>query len=268
MQNDTDWNRLLRPDMSGKIVLVTGAASGMGASTASAFAFLGARVALVDRNAEGLAKVATDIEAAGGQAVTLVADLSDPAEPARVVEEVVAAFGGLNIIVSSAGIFATSPIETYPLDLYDAHLNINLRAPFLLVKAARPHLRDGDSVILIASGTAVMPSPYGTAYAASKGGIISLTRALSAELAPEGIRVNSISPGFTETPMVSDILNTGGLRENVEAMTPNRRVGQPEDIAAAAVYLASPGAVQVIGENIAVDGGITKTALTPPARND
>jgi NAD(P)-dependent dehydrogenase (short-subunit alcohol dehydrogenase family) len=268
MLTSTQWDRLLRPDLTGKVALVTGAASGMGASTASAFVHLGASVALVDRNADGLKAVQAEIEAAGGNAITIPADLSDPAAPAAVVEETVARLGGLNILLSSAGIFGTHPIQDFPLEAYDAHQNINLRAPFLLVKAAYPHLSAGDSVILISSGTAVMPSPYGTAYAASKGGVISLTRALSAELAPLGVRVNSISPGFTETAMVAEILDTDGLRETVQDMTPNRRIGQPEDIAATAVFLVSPGAVQIVGENIAVDGGITKTAPTPPARND
>ena len=268
MLTSSEWDRVLRPDLTGKVAIVTGAASGMGASIASALAHVGAKVALVDRNAEGLEAVRSRIEEAGGQAIAIAADLADPQTPEAAVKQTAAELGGLNIVVSAAGVFATHPIGEFPLETYNQALDINLRAPFLLVKAAQSHLSAGDSVVLISSGTAVMPSPFGTAYAASKGGINALTRSLSAEFGPLGVRVNSVSPGFTETPMVAEILDGDGFRETIEVMTPNRRIGQPEDVAATVVFLVSDGAVQIIGEDIAVDGGVTKSAATPPARSD
>lgn len=246
-------------NVEGRVALVTGAASGIGAATARALVAAGASVALVDLkdDVQGLAK------SLGAQAVPVVLDLLDDHSAESAVAATIDAFGGLDAVVNSAGILETMHIDELTRDSYDRVMNINVKAPLFLTQAAIAHLRPGGSIVFIASGNAVLASPNGSVYAASKGALVSLVKGLAADLAPRGIRVNAISPGPIVTPMLSAALADAAVKESIERGVPAGRLGTPEEVASLAVYLVSNAASFVHGANFAIDGGTT--AVWSPA---
>lgn len=241
----------VRPDhvasgrLQGRRILVTGAGSGIGARTARLFADEGASLALLDLNAEGLAATAA---AAGGHAYAV--DVTDEAAVSRAVEQAAAAMGGIDGVVNAAGIFLRAPISEVPVDRWRRVLDINLTGMYAVIRSSLPWLRQarGSTVVTIASAQGLLPNaPEYTAYAASKGGVVALSRALAAELAPE-IRVNCICPGMVDTPMANGLtpfLGNYALR----------RMADPLEIALAILFLTGPDSSFVTGAAIAVDGG-------------
>ena len=250
---------LARIDLSGRSAIVTGAASGIGAAIAQALAAAGAATLMVDRDAAGLEATRAAAEAEQGRCETLALDVTADDAPARIVETALERFGSLEILVHAAGIFETHTIAEFPRDAFDRILAVNLRAPFFITQAAIPHLRSGASIIVIASGSAQIPSPLGSVYGATKGALVTLTRALASELSPLGIRANAISPGPIDTPLLGSALADPATRRAIEAATPIGRLGTPREIAAVALFLASDAASLVHGANVAVDGGTTAT---------
>ena len=242
--------------MAGRRALITGGASGIGRATAELFAAQGARVALLDRDGPLLDQVC---QAIGG--IAQEADLLDEPALRAAVERAAAAMGGIDALVNCAGVAGSMPLEAIDRANWDRFVGINLTGPFLLCQAALPHLRafSGSTIVNIASGQALLPNAPGiAAYAATKAGLIALTKALGAELAP-GIRVNAVAPGIVDTPMVQSIL---GCHDNPDdapfvQQYALKRVARPSELAEAILFLSSDASSYVTGTVLAADGGRT-----------
>jgi NAD(P)-dependent dehydrogenase (short-subunit alcohol dehydrogenase family) len=237
--------------LEGKVAVVTGASSGIGFACAEAMSEAGAKVVLVGRDPERLARCA---ERCGKHHVVAV-DLVDDDAPARIVEETIGAFGAVTSLLHMAGIFWPNPLAEAPLEDFDMQWRVNVRAPYALTKAALPHLKRDDSVTFVSSIAGQVAFPNSAAYCATKGAIEQLTKALAVELAPAGIRVNAIAPGNIRTPMNEEYLKDPDYEQMYLDGTPYGRVGIVEDIAPLAVFLASDAAAYIHGESILVDGG-------------
>jgi NAD(P)-dependent dehydrogenase (short-subunit alcohol dehydrogenase family) len=237
--------------LDGKVAIVTGASSGIGFAIAEAMAEAGAKVVVAGRDDERLQLAA----AAAGEARVVSADLAEDGAPARIVSEALDAFGRIDSLVHSAGIFWPKPLAEAPLEDFDMQWRVNVRAPYALTKAALPHLGRDSSVIFVSSIAGQVAFPNSAAYCATKGAVEQLTKALAVELSPQGIRVNSIAPGNIRTPMNEELLKDPDYEQMYLDGTPYGRVGVVEDIAPLAVFLASDGARYIHGESILVDGG-------------
>ena len=242
--------------LDGRVALVTGAARGIGAATALALAEAGARVALVDRDAEGIERTADAIGRAGSDALAIPADVTDAPAIERAVDAVVAEWGRLDVLVNNAGIVRDATLGKVSDDDWTATLDVNLRGTMIGTRAAlRPMRAAGAGRILSATSVVARMGNYGqTAYAASKAGIIGMTRAWARELGPLGITANAVAPGFIDTEMAR------GVPEKVLAAllqrTAARRRGRPEEVAAVYVFLASDLASFINGAVVGVDGGL------------
>lgn len=254
--------------LENKRALVTGAASGIGASIASALARAGASVAAHARTDARVAPVINAIRAAGGRAIGVSADLEDPAAIAVMCDETVAGLGGIDIIINNAGFAEKAPLTETSDELWQRTLQINLTAPFLICRHLVPALREneaGGRIIFNASVAAKLPDPYGSAYNASKAGILGLMRCMAAELGPEGITVNTICPGWVDTPMARALHedmydgDAAGFEAFYAQSTSANMLGQPikpEDIADAAVFLASDQARRITAQAYNVCAGL------------
>jgi NAD(P)-dependent dehydrogenase (short-subunit alcohol dehydrogenase family) len=253
-------------EFEGRSVLVTGGALGIGAGIVRAFVREGAMVSIADIDRVPAERLAAELASAGGRAIATIGDVSSSADAERMVAETVAAFGRLDVLVNNAGI---QPIDWYfdvehtPEEAWDRILGVNLKGQYLMSKYALSHIRaqgPGGSVINMASVQGMQSMPGVPAYAASKGGILSLTRNMALDYAPQGIRVNAICPGTIDSELVRGQARAegGDLDANLArygALHPVGRIGTPEDIAQAALYLASPRASFVTGAALVVDGG-------------
>ncbi|MGN7456134.1 SDR family NAD(P)-dependent oxidoreductase [Paenibacillus pasadenensis] len=238
--------------------IITGAGSGIGRALAQAYAGKGDEVLLVDRSHEGLEQTLRLIEAAGGKAQVHVADLSRPEAVKELFGRVRESWGAADVLVNNAGISAFKPLWELEVEEWDVVLDTNLRGTFLCSREAAVLMREKGvrgRIVNIASTRAFMSEPDSEAYAASKGGILALTHALALSLAPHGIRVNSVSPGWIETG------DTAKLSVRDHEQHPSGRVGRPDDIARACFYLTDPANDFVTGENITVDGGMTRKMI-------
>jgi NAD(P)-dependent dehydrogenase (short-subunit alcohol dehydrogenase family) len=243
-------------DLSGKTAVVTGASSGIGRAIAEAMAEAGANLVLVGRDMERLRETVAAVTARGVAAEAVAVELTADEAPAAIVSAAVRRFGGLNVLVNCAGIFEPQPFETQPLESFDRQMAVNVRAPFALTQAALPYLRPGGAVVNISSIAGYSGFPQSAAYCASKGAVELMTRALAAELGPQGVRVNCVAPGNIRTPMnAGQFAASREYERSLEEKTPLGRIGETEDIAAAVVYLASPAAKFVNGASWLVDGG-------------
>lgn len=248
--------------LANKIALVTGAGSGIGRGIARRFAVEGASLVLSDIAEAGLQETAALIEEAGGRSVSVVGDVVVRADAERMVEAAVSSFGRLDIVVNNAGITGSRQATLAHLtpDVeWERVMAVNVSGVFRVASAAiRQMLAQGSGTIInIASAAGFVPFPARAVYNASKGAVISFTRALALDYAPNHIRVNAICPGMVETAMTRWRLDVPELRQQVLDMTPWGRIGQTEDIAAAAVYLASDEADFVTGHMLVIDGGWT-----------
>lgn len=244
-----------------KVALVTGAASGMGLATAKAFAEAGAAVALADVNEDCARSAAKDLVAAGHKAIGVRCDVADEPEVAALVEQTVAAFGRLDAAFNNAGVQSPA-VETADAggDEFDRVTAINLRGVWNCMKYELRQMRRQESgaIVNCSSIGGLIGLPGRATYHASKHGVIGLTRSAALEYAARGIRINAVCPGTIDTPMVADM-----LAKEPEAMSaimreqPIGRLGRPEEIASAVLWLCSPGASFVIGHALAVDGGFT-----------
>jgi NAD(P)-dependent dehydrogenase (short-subunit alcohol dehydrogenase family) len=254
--------------LQNKVAIVTGGASGIGRVTASLFAHKGARVAVVDVDAEGGQETVEQIENAGGEAFFIAADVSNETEVRNAVASTVVRFGGIDLLFNNAGINegggAGGSIEEQTEERWDRVLAVNLKGTILCSKHAVSELRrNGGGAIVNTASISGLVAVSTHAYSASKAAIIQLTRTMARELGPQGIRVNSVAPGAVETPMTVGPRGDVSREERVQMMarlverTPLGRIGQPEDIAHAALYLASDEASFVTGQVLAVDGGYT-----------
>jgi 3-oxoacyl-[acyl-carrier protein] reductase len=242
--------------LAGNRALITGGASGIGRAIALSFAAEGARVAIADcARPERIETVAAEIRAAGAEAHALHADVAEEAQVLSLFDAVLARFGGLDILVNNAGILIEKPLLETTADDFDHLIGVNLRGAFLVGREAlRVMVAQGEGrVINIASELAYLGRENCSVYCASKGGVLSMTRSWAREFAP-GILVNAIAPGPTDTPMLgADFTSRKTLAK--EAQNPLGRIGRPEEIASAAVFLAGPGATFMTGQCVSPNGG-------------
>lgn len=248
--------------LRGKVAIVTGAATGIGRASALLFARAGARVALADLREPELARAAEAVRAAGGLAEAVVADLARPEDCAAVVAAAARAFGRVDVLLNNAGVgtmVVGGTVESIPLEHWDLAQDVNVRAMYLVSRAAVPHMRaaGGGAIVNIASvsafrGSLERPSH---AYAASKAAVLGLTRAMAASYGRDGIRVNAICPGTIRTRLTADIVARAEQAAKEGHGIPMGRVGEPEDIARCALFLASDDAAFVSGAHLVADGG-------------
>lgn len=250
---------LERFSLVGRTALVTGAARGIGQSLATALAEAGADVAIVDVNAALAESTAKEIGQLGVNTLALSVDVTDVAQVKKMVTNVVSAWGRLDIAVHSAGIARRNPSEEIEEAEWDAILDVNLKGVFLCSQAAGRVMlaQKRGSIINVASmsGQIVNRPQRHAHYNASKAGVVQLTRTLAAEWAPQGVRLNTISPGHTVTPMTAHASEED--RSTWIANTPMGRLGQPTDLQGAVVYLASDASSYVTGHDLVIDGGYT-----------
>lgn len=240
-----------RFDVDTRVAVVTGAARGIGRAIAARFAAAGAQVVIADRDRDVSTSTARDI---GADAI--VTDVAEPRAIADLFADVDRRYGRVDVLVNNAGISAMMPLERLDVATWDHVLAVNLRAAMLCAQAAVPLMQRspaGGTMINIASTRALMSEPGNEAYAASKGGLLALTHALANSLGPR-IRVNAILPGWIDT-------RGEPLRPEDHAQHPAGRVGQPDDIAAACLFLASPAASFITGQQIVIDGGMTRKMI-------
>jgi NAD(P)-dependent dehydrogenase (short-subunit alcohol dehydrogenase family) len=245
---------------AGKTIIVTGATSGIGRATAEAFGRERGSLLLVGRQAAVLAEVAAAVRTAGGQASTCAVDLTTAEAPERIVAAAIAAFDHIDVLVNAAGVIASGALEATTDETWDTMMAVNLRAPFRLMRAAAPHLtaRKG-AVVNVSSVNGLRSFPNVLAYCVSKAGVDHLTRCAAIEMAPAGVRVNAVNPGVT----VTNLHRRSGMGEPQYAAFLERskethplgRPGQPDEIAALILFLASDRAGWMTGETIPIDGG-------------
>ncbi len=240
--------------LQGKTALVTGSTSGIGQAIAEAFAREGACVIVSGRNVQRGKAVVETIQAAGGTAAFVGADLTTKAEADRLAREASEAFGPIDILVNNAGIYAFGPTAQTDEATFDAHFATNVKSPFYLTAALAPHMaeRGSGKVINITTVVAYIGEPGMALYGATKAALALLTKSWATEFGPSGVNVNAIAPGPTRTPG-TEVL--GEALDQSASTLPARRVASPSEIAEAAVYLASDGANFVHGVTLPVDGG-------------
>jgi NAD(P)-dependent dehydrogenase (short-subunit alcohol dehydrogenase family) len=248
-------------DFRGQVALVTGASSGMGLDTARAFAAAGAAVVLADINQDALRTASDELTAAGQQALAVTCDVSDEAQVAALVERTVDTFGRLDMAFNNAGIMIPpSDAADEPAENFDRVTAINLRGVWTCMKHELSQMRTQGSgaIVNCSSLGGLVGLPGRASYHASKHGVIGLTKSAALEYAPRGIQINAVCPGTIATPMVTDMIAKGELDvAEAEANQPIGRLGRGDEIAAAVLWLCSPGASFVHGVALPVDGGYT-----------
>ncbi len=244
-------------DLSGRTALVTGAARGIGKTIATTLAKNGANIACVDVNPEALKSTVEEIRALGVQAEGYTCDVTDSGQVDETVKAVVKQFGGLDILVNNAGITRDGLLLRMKDEQWDAVLNVNLRGTFLFSRAAaRPLMKSKcGRIVNIASVSGLMGNPGQANYSASKAGVIGFTRTISKELASRKVTVNAVAPGFIATEMAHALGEE--ILERIQQETPLGRLGDPQDVADAVLFLASDAAEFITGTVITVDGGLT-----------
>lgn len=246
-------------ELDRQIAVVTGASRGIGAATAGRLARAGARVVVnYSQSADQAAEVVSKIRSEGGTAVARRADVSRSDEVAALFEFATETYGPLDILVANAGYCVFAPIAELSEEDFDTSYSVNATGTFLCVREALRHMREGGRIVCVSTIGTVLNLPGGACYFGSKASVEQLCRVVAKEVAPRGIRINVVSPGFVETQMLEESLALAGpsaARELVE-MTPLGRLGRPEDVAAVIALLVDERTGWVTRQNIAVDGGI------------
>jgi dihydroanticapsin dehydrogenase len=241
-------------------VIVAGGATGIGRASVRGFRARGDNVLLVDHRPEGAAHLEEDLP---GRIVFQQRDLADPGAPAQIVAAAVDAFGSLDCVLVTAALMLSAPLEGWTVEMWDRTVALNLRMPFLFAQAAAPHLARSDnaSLILISSTGAIRGHAGMSAYQATKAALPGLCRSLTAELGPKGIRLNTLMPGWIDTPFNDPFWefqrSPDARRKEIEAQIPLRRQGDPDEVASLVLFLASTAGRYVAGTSIVVDGGYT-----------
>jgi 2-dehydro-3-deoxy-D-gluconate 5-dehydrogenase len=245
-------------DLSGRVAIVTGGNGGIGLGMAKGLAQAGAAVVVAARDQEKSAAAVAELEAHGAKAVALAVDVTDEAACRAMVEETTARLGRLDILVNNAGTNVRKQPEEYSLEEWRMILETNLSSAFMCSQAAYPAMKraGGGKIIMIGSMMTIFGASFTSAYAATKGGIVQLAKALACAWAKDGIQVNSVLPGWIDSALTRRARrDIPGLEERVVARTPAGRWGTPDDFAGIAVFLASPASDFVTGAAITVDGG-------------
>jgi glucose 1-dehydrogenase len=251
-----------RGDLAGKVAIVTGASSGIGYAIAQLFAQHGAAVAInYLEHADDARELVHEIEAAGGQAIALEGDVSDASAVESLVATTVETFGRLDILVNNAGIEHSAPLLGTDEENWDRTLAVDLKGPFLCLRAAAKRMQqDGGSIVNISSIHEDFPFPGSTPYVAAKGGLRMLMRNASLELAEYGIRVNNVAPGAIATPINAATLADPAKVKELQRIVPLQRLGEPGEVAEVVLFLASDRASYVTGSTYYVDGGYVRYA--------
>jgi glucose 1-dehydrogenase len=246
-------------------VLVTGASRGIGRAVSERLARDGAQLAVcASSHGDELEALVAQIRGAGGTAVPLLGDLQDSAVPERLVAEAAAALGGIDAVVGNAGISAPGPLATLAIADWDRVFAVNVRAQWLLARAAHPHLQQArGSLVTVASMSGVQPYAGIGAYSATKAALIMLTRQLAQEWAGDGIRVNCVSPGLVRTPLTQRVYDQAEAKQAREALVPLHRIAEAgPDVAGSVAFLLGPDAAYMTGHNLLVDGGLLDSVQT------
>ena len=258
--------------LAGKVAVVTGAASGIGAATAVLLAREGAAVLVADVNREGTTRVAGGILDSGGTAEAFEVDVTDPTGVDGMMDHAIERFGGLEVVFNNAGVEGSmKPIDETSIEEWHRVIAVNLTGAFLGCRAAVPRMRErrGGSIINMGSMTSFVAFPNSSAYCAAKSGVVMLSKALAVETAKDGIRVNAVCPGAIATPMQEQVLEAfhghrfetneelQAARTELAAGHPMRRVAEPDEVAGAVLFLASEESSYVTGSALRVDGGLT-----------
>ncbi|MGC8508470.1 MAG: 3-oxoacyl-ACP reductase FabG [Thiomonas sp.] len=243
--------------LQGNIALITGAAQGIGLATARKFAAEGASLVLCDRNPAALDPVAAELRTGGAQVLAQALDVTDRAAFTALVDAAIARFGQIDTLVNNAGITRDARLVKMTDAQFDAVIDVNLRAVFRCTQIVAEHMIErGRGVILSASSVVALYGNFGqTNYAATKAGIVAMTKTWARELGPKGVRVNAVAPGFIQTPMLATIPDK--VMDQMAERVPLRRLGQAEEIASVYAFLASSEASYISGAVIEVDGGMT-----------
>ncbi|MFE3200036.1 SDR family NAD(P)-dependent oxidoreductase [Embleya sp. NPDC055664] len=245
--------------LHGKVAIVTGGGSGIGRATALMFGAEGADVVIADIDAAAATRVAEEISAQGGRAVAVKADVSAEADCVGVVAAAVETFGGLHVLFNNAGIIRRADAIGTSVDEWDRVMAVNVRSVFLMCKHAVPAMTDGGSIVNTGSGWGLKGGGNAISYCASKAAVVNMTRALAIDHAAAGIRVNSVNPGDTDTPMLREearqLSEDWAAFEADAADRPMGRAGRPDEIARAVLFLASDAASYITGTALVVDGG-------------
>lgn len=240
--------------LEGKVAVITGGNSGIGLATAREFRREGARVVITGRDARTLAEAAREL---GGEVLALRSDSANLADIDALFAAVKERFGRVDVLFVNAGVARFAPLEETDEGLFDQTMNINFKGAYFTVQKALPLLSDGASVILNASVGAHVGFPNSSVYSASKAALLSLVRTLSADLAGRGIRVNAVSPGPVETPIFGRMGLAEEAAKGLGEQVPLKRLGRPEEIARAVLFLASPDSSFIVGTEIVADGGVS-----------
>ena len=255
---------------AGQVAIVTGGANGIGRACAEAFAAEGAAVVVADVDAEHGGAVASAIEAGGGRATFVATDVGDAAQASRLVEQTLAAFGRLDVLINNAGIIKTADFLEISEADFDAVLRVNLKGVFLVGQAAaRVMVRAGRGAIVnMSSANAVLAIANQVPYVTSKGAVGQLTKVMALALADKGVRVNAIGPGSILTDLLKVVMSDDAARRRILSRTPMGRCGEPAEIARVALFLASDEASYITGQTIYPDGGRLALNYTVPVADD
>jgi 3(or 17)beta-hydroxysteroid dehydrogenase len=249
------------PRLAGKVAIITGAASGIGQATAKLFAREGAKVVAVDMEEQAGKQTAESIIAEGGEATFIKADVTVSTQVQNAMKATVQKYGKLDILVNNVGISPTGTVVDTKEEVWDRIIDTNLKGVFLGSKYAIPEMKNGGVIVNMASISGLVARQGEAGYDASKGGVVMLTRAMALDHASQNIRVNCVCPGTIWTPLIQRIVeesdNPAESRKNFERLHPMGRLGKPEEIAYAALYLASDESSFVTGSALVVDGGRT-----------
>lgn len=256
--------------LEGKVALITGAGNGMGRAAAEIFAAEGARIVVCDRDREGGDATVEAVRGAGGEATFVAADVADEAQVRDMVGAAVDTFGGLHVLYNNAGIFPADDggVTETSVPTWDAVMDVNLKGVWLGCKHGVPAIVDsgGGSIVNVASFVALMGAATAQiAYTASKGGVVALTREVAVEYAKKGVRANALCPGPIDTPLLAELLADPEFARRRLVHIPMGRPGRPEELARAALFLASDDSSFMTGQTLVVDGGITAAYVTPEA---
>lgn len=240
-----------------RTTIVTGAANGIGKAVAKVYAKKGYRVVIADTDSESGRNLEGQLQDEGMEATFVECDVSDPHSISNLADKTVDLYDGIDVLINNAGLSTFTPPEELFVDTWDTILNTNLRSSFLLTREAAKVMKanGGGSVVNIASTRASMSEPNSEAYAASKGGLLALTHAMAISYADDRINVNCISPGWIKTENYDDLRNIDHMQH------PSKRVGKPEDIAQACLFLTQPENDFINGENLIIDGGMTRKMI-------
>lgn len=242
--------------LEGKVIIITGATAGIGRACALLFAKEGAKVVGAGRSVAKGESLVEEIKAAGGEAIYVPTDMTKEEDLDNLVKCTIDTYGRLDVLYNNAGIAYSAPLEAFDQAKWDEVLNVDLRAPYLLIKKAMPYLIESKGNILnTASISGLRQTALGYAYNSAKAGLVMLTKVLAADYAKQGVRVNAICPGVTLTDILGTVADD--VMEGLKASIPMGRLGMPEEIASASVFMVSDEASYMTGQAIAIDGGFT-----------